>query len=500
MSTLSTEEHNTDIRSEDRLANSFRDPAGCLFSLDGSIYRVVNPVGVADLDAFMASKAGHKLMNSGKIVGTRELDPAQRDTLCRDARVRHLFNAFGGQKILQHERVEFQTYPYEWPAEMLHAAGVLTLNLAAELVEDGLGLKDGTPYNVLFRGPDPVFIDVLSFERREADDPTWLPYAQFVRTFVLPLLAHKKFGVPLDQIFLARRDGLEPEDVYKMTGPLQRLLPPFLSLVSMPTWLAAKHNADDQTIYEKKGTGNPEKSRYILESLLNGLRGTLDSLKPVSGQNSTWSDYMGANNNYSQDHFAAKQKFVDEVTRELKPRRVLDIGCNTDHFSAIAARNGAGVVAADYDPVVAGEVWRKARAEKLNIQPMVINLTRPTPEPAGATANAAPSSTVAAAPSTACSCSPSSTTCWSPNACPWTKSSTRPPSSPATPSSSSSSPRMTPCSAASPAAATISMPASTPPSLKPPHGATSTSSARNIWRGQAVGCTCCARSKLPTPL
>lgn len=379
MSTLSTEEHNTDIRSEDRLANSFRDPAGCLFSLDGSIYRVVNPVGVADLDAFMASKAGHKLMNSGKIVGTRELDPAQRDTLCRDARVRHLFNAFGGQKILQHERVEFQTYPYEWPAEMLHAAGVLTLNLAAELVEDGLGLKDGTSYNVLFRGPDPVFIDVLSFERREADDPTWLPYAQFVRTFVLPLLAHKKFGVPLDQIFLARRDGLEPEDVYKMTGPLQRLLPPFLSLVSMPTWLAAKHNADDQTIYEKKGTGNPEKSRYILESLLNGLRGTLDSLKPVSGQNSTWSDYMGANNNYSQDHFAAKQKFVDEVTRELKPRRVLDIGCNTGHFSAIAARNGAGVVAADYDPVVAGEVWRKARAEKLNIQPMVINLTRPTP-------------------------------------------------------------------------------------------------------------------------
>ena len=44
----------------------------------------------------------------------------------------------------------------------------------------------GTPYNVLFRGPEPVFVDVLSFECREGGDPTWLPYAQFVRTFLLP--------------------------------------------------------------------------------------------------------------------------------------------------------------------------------------------------------------------------------------------------------------------------------------------------------------------------
>ena len=98
---------------------------------------------------------------------------------------------------------------------MLHASGLLTLDLALAAFDEGFGLKDATPWNVLFRGPTPVFVDWLSLERRDPHDPTWLPYAQFVRTFLLPLIAHREFNTPLDQIFLSRRDGLEPEDVYR---------------------------------------------------------------------------------------------------------------------------------------------------------------------------------------------------------------------------------------------------------------------------------------------
>src|ERR1019366_3194276 len=51
----------------------------------------------------------------------------------------------------------------------------------------------------------------------------------------------------------------------------------------------------------------------------------------------------------------------------------------TGHFSMMAARSGASVVALDYDPAVVGSVWRRASAEKLDILPLVVNLTRPTP-------------------------------------------------------------------------------------------------------------------------
>jgi predicted RNA methylase len=57
---------------------------------------------------------------------------------------------------------------------------------------------------------------------------------------------------------------------------------------------------------------------------------------------------------------------------------VLDIGCNTGHFSLMAARAGASVVAIDSDPVVVGELWRAACREQLDVLPLVVDITRPS--------------------------------------------------------------------------------------------------------------------------
>jgi SAM-dependent methyltransferase len=146
----------------------------------------------------------------------------------------------------------------------------------------------------------------------------------------------------------------------------------------MPKWLTARHDPDDTNIYKRQTLGDPEKARFILDALMNRIRRGLQKLEPRPGKKSTWSDYMGENNNYTAAHFDAKQQFVADIVREFAPKRVLDVGCNTGHFSAIAARGGASVVAIDYDPVVVGDVWRMARAQKLDIQPLAVNLTRPT--------------------------------------------------------------------------------------------------------------------------
>jgi len=363
----------------DSLAVSFRDPGGSLLPLNGRILRVVNALGAADLEAFLESAAAQELIHAGRIAGTRCLPQEETRRLLEDWRVRSVYDAIGGRMLLEHERIEFPSFPYEWPPEMLHAAGVLTLDIAQALLREGWGLKDATPYNVLFRGPEPVFIDLLSFERRDPGDPTWLPYAQFTRTFLLPLLANRQFGIALDQILTTRRDGLEPEEVYRWSTPLERIRPGFLSLVSMPTWLGARQSPDDQAIYQRKRLSDPEKASYILSSLLKGLQRRLNRLEPRTGGTSSWTGYMDTNNNYSTDHFAAKERFVAEALAEFSPARVLDAGCNTGHFSAMAAHAGASVVAIDYDPVVLGQVWRQARAENLDILPLAVNLARPTP-------------------------------------------------------------------------------------------------------------------------
>ena len=82
---------------------------------------------------------------------------------------------------------------------------------------------------------------------------------------------------------------------------------------------------------------NPEQATFILESTLRGLRKKLDKLAPKVGLSSAWSDYTVCNNNYWSDQAGVKERFVHDTLKEFAPSRVLDIGCNTGQFSAIAA-------------------------------------------------------------------------------------------------------------------------------------------------------------------
>ena len=91
--------------------------------------------------------------------------------------------------LLKHPRVFFPSYPWEWTPGQWVAAGELTLELCSQLLHEGWILKDATPLNILFEGSRPVFVDLLSIERRDPGSPLWLAYGQFARTFLLPLAA-----------------------------------------------------------------------------------------------------------------------------------------------------------------------------------------------------------------------------------------------------------------------------------------------------------------------
>ncbi len=283
-----------------------------------------------------------------------------------------------GPSLFEHERIPFASYPYEWPPEMLHAAGARTLDLALAALNESFGLKDGTPYNVLFRGTKPVFVDLSSFERRDPRDTTWMAYAQFVRTFLLPLLANRHFGMPLRDTLGSHRDGLEPETLYRCAGLWRRLKPPFLGLVSMPKWLAGRRS-DDASLYRPKLAASSEQGQYVLRHVLESCRRQLDSLQPQAGSESTWSGYLDRKSLYSPEQLAEKETFVREALELARPAKVLDVGANEGHFSLLAARTGSPVVAIDFDPAVVGSIWRRAAAENLDVLPLVVDLARPSP-------------------------------------------------------------------------------------------------------------------------
>ena len=344
---------------------SFRDPGGTLFRFPGRILRAVRPSHLPDLESFLQTQTARAAEASGSLVRSTAVPVSDYPELEADG-------------LWEHDRISFASFPYEWPPEMLHAAASVTLDLAEAALDEGFGIKDATPYNVLFRGPQPVFVDVLSFERRDPLDQTWLAYAQFVRTFLLPLLACREFGLPLDRILTGQRDGLEPETVYRWTGFLKRLTPPFLGLVTLPKWMSGRGDSGPAS-YRGRPAASAEQAHFVLGALFKSLRRQLKAVAPPAATDSTWSGYLDHKSLYSPAQLAQKERFVAEALDLIRPARVLDVGANEGLFSLLAAQQGAEVIAVDSDPVVVGSIWRKASSENRNVLPLVVDLTRPTP-------------------------------------------------------------------------------------------------------------------------
>ena len=280
-----------------------------------------------------------------------------------------------GALVAEHCPIPFPTYPYEWAPEMLQAAAELTLRLAESGLRAGYTLKDATPYNVMFHGARPVFLDVLSFTERNSLEPVWRPYAQFLRTFVYPLLAVRYFGISLEELLLANRDGIEPERLSRLASIPRRLSPSFFSSVTLPA-LLGKREASNSQSYAPRQAASAGEAEFLLCRVFAHARKELTRAS-VPVRNSGWANYMDSELTYLPDEFAAKERFVTESLAAGHARRVLDLGCNTGHFSRIAAKTGASVVAVDGDAACVGEVWRQARDQFPNILPLVINIARP---------------------------------------------------------------------------------------------------------------------------
>jgi SAM-dependent methyltransferase len=358
------------------LVRSFRDPSGFVFQAAGRFLRAVQPSAFQTLTSFLETGTARRLTESGRFIRTAPLSEAETSALLSTGELSPFRELLAGYKLVEHERIAFPSFPEEWPPEMLHAAGALTIDLALEALREGFVLKDASPYNVLFRGPKPVFVDALSVAGRETLEIVWRPYAQFVRTFLLPLEADRHGLRSSHNAFATSREGLEPQALYDALPVWRRLMPPWLGLVSAPVWLSGRKG---DGLYRPKQTGGEETARFVVGRLLRGLDRKLSRAAPRENRISVWSGYQDACASYRKEHFQVKVSFVETALRDCRPARVLDAGCNTGTFSELAARLGAEVVAFDSDAASVGALWRRANEASLAILPLVVDLARPTP-------------------------------------------------------------------------------------------------------------------------
>ncbi len=354
--------------SETQTFSTFRDPAGSVEIRSDAVYRQVRPPYDTEILEFLRSPLAQKLVSDGRLIGSEILLSA------------HL----AGEEqslVLRHPRIEFQSFPWEWAPSMWLSAAELTLSLCTDLLKEGWILKDATPLNVLFQGAKPIFVDVLSICRADLREPIWYAYGQFIRTFLLPILAYSRLGWPL-QASMIKRDGYEPEDLFAALPWRSLLRQPALSAVTLPR-IMSRFQGSGKSSGRSAGsssrfTQEPAVNRHVIHKTLSALSLHMKQATPPAGA-SHWSDYAQTLAHYDGHDQAAKQDFVKECLQSSKPSRVLDVGCNIGVYSALAADNGADVVAIDTDLQTIDQLSVHLKNTKKSILPLCVDIARPTP-------------------------------------------------------------------------------------------------------------------------
>jgi 2-polyprenyl-3-methyl-5-hydroxy-6-metoxy-1,4-benzoquinol methylase len=348
---------------------TFRDPAGQLQLTRTHALRRIHPEAVEETLAFLASPLRTALERSGDLIPSEIVQPGI-------VQPRSALAAVPGELWLQHPRIDPISYPWEWTAAQWRSAAELTLCIASQAIDAGWMLKDATPLNILFSGARPILVDVLSLEQRDPKSTTWLAYGQFVRTFLLPLVAEKLLNWPL-QTTLFFRDGYEPRTIYDALPRWQRLRPSLLDVVTLATLLEGKPGKADKARPSPTAT-DPELAAHILHKRISRLGKQIRSAARAE-TSSEWSAYQQSASHYQAADTEAKQQFVKGVLERLRPARVLDIGANTGLYSLMAAETGAQVVALDSDPAAIEALWRTAGRQGVAVTALVANIARPTP-------------------------------------------------------------------------------------------------------------------------
>jgi hypothetical protein len=348
---------------------SFRDWDGRVFASDDVVLRSLSAQGLADWRRLASTELFGRLVEAGELIGTSPADESELD----DVRRIDPDGAWAG--ALRHERVPFVSYPYEWTFSMLQDAARLQLRLTAEALQEGLMLKDASPYNVQWRGVRPVFIDIGSFESLRPGEP-WPGYRQFCMLYLYPLLLEAYRGLTFQSWLRGSPDGIRPEEFRALFARRDALRRGMLRHVFLLASLEGRNAGRGAEVRGELAAAGFD-VRFVSANV-ERLAKLVDRLRS-STQRSAWEDYRSTCT-YDEGDIAAKEDFVARVVGRTTRRLVWDLGCNDGRFSEIASTCSDLTLAIDSDPAVIDTIYRSLRArEGASILPLVMDVANPSP-------------------------------------------------------------------------------------------------------------------------
>ena len=350
---------------------SFRDASNRVFYHHGEVFRSLSAEAAANWHQLRQTALFRRLVESGAVVGTET--EGRSDVTA----------PVSGQwaAVLRHERIPLISYPYEWTFGMLKDAALLHLDVLEQALENGWTLKDGSAYNLQWRGQRPVFIDVSSFEPYR-DGDSWTGYRQFCMMFIIPLLLKAHRDIQIAPLLRSNLEGVDPEEALKFISVRDIFRRGVFTHLYLHARLQARaRRAEARTSAPDAAPAKwpVRQTREMTLRMVQSIKRMVAKLERRRGE-TAWSAYEKTHS-YDDISLAEKKSFVERHVRGRRWRMAYDLGSNTGTFARLCGDHADHVIAVDEDELAVDTLYHRLKTERPdNVTPLVMQLSNVSPD------------------------------------------------------------------------------------------------------------------------
>ncbi|MDA9063154.1 50S ribosomal protein L11 methyltransferase [Candidatus Pelagibacter sp.] len=344
--------------------SSFRDPSGHVYKYNNRIIRVIKKYGKKRYEFIKENNLIEESIKNNFLIDTKEIENEFRNLKSEN------FCYF-----LEHERLDYISYPYEWGFYQLKEAALHHLKFQIFLLEKNAILIDSSAFNIQFKNNKPIFIDVLSIDEY-IDGDYWNGHNQFLQQFLNPLLLSSLKGISFNDWYKGNLDGIKTTDLNNLLNLKDKLsFNVFFSVVLLSK--LEKQNTANPKEALKKINKKRKLSKNSYRSLLLQLKKWIEKLHPLP-KKTVWDSYSVANT-YNEEQERGKIDIIKKFAEKHKPNLMADIGCNDGLYSFESLKSGCKkVVGFDIDTNAIDRAYKNSLKFDLNFLPLYFNATNPS--------------------------------------------------------------------------------------------------------------------------
>ena len=225
-------------------------------------------------------------------------------------------------------------YPFEWSPAMVKTAALFVLDLENLVRRFGYTIKDPSPYNVVFDGASPKWVDLGSFMPLVKVPALWVGYQWFICTFLASLVfAKNRMEHDIQVLPLAHPRGISLAQIWALLPAKAKVRPSILWYFGLGK-LLLKSEGSVKGI-ESRFNNHLSGESVIARGgfLVKSLRRFVERFS-VEASASQWGNY------YSCDHLSGQElnhklAIVCQVVDECGFTSLVDFGGNTGRLTQI---------------------------------------------------------------------------------------------------------------------------------------------------------------------